>query len=243
MSTPIEDTEPDATALKDFLRSDAPKGSVQFEVSPEIAEELGQTAEASQRPAEEEPVRVRIPMDPTYAPDQPLVANMMHWTLQMPDLGVIEVSDFEKTLYLKAVDNDEPVIYEIELPMGPSKLTVRLKSRSVFEERSVFSALEAAGARGEFKDPAAVATKAQLLTAAVQVLAINNHTLTGLDLSPANWDIRKAAGIIEAHSNAVIGAMSGPRWGAVLTALRIFEIKVNLCNTNANNETFWKPAS
>lgn len=236
MNEPTAPPSPDD--LRDFLRSSAPPGAVQFEVPPELAAELPQLGGEAELP----PTRINVPLDPTYDPGQPTAASLMYWVMQLPNLGKIEVTDMEKTLYLKSVDNDAAVTCEITLPMGPTKVEIR--TRSVFEERAVLSALDtAAYIRKEFNDPAAVATRAQQLMGAVQLLAVNDKPLPLLDLAPAKGDILEAAKLIEEHAAKVINSMTGPRWNALLTALRIFEVKIKLCNDNANNETFWKPAS
>ena len=236
-------TDPDPSELKNFLRSEAPPGSVQFEAPPEVAAELEELATSADTP-EPEAARTEIPLDARFEPNQPTESNILHWTLKQPDLGVIKVEEFEKILYLKSVDSDTPLTLDISLPMGADKLKVEVCSRSVFEERAIFTALDiAAYERKEFHDPATFATRAQQLSAAVQVKAINSRAQPALDLSAAGADVRMAGDLIEQHATKVIGAMSGPRWGAILSALRIFEIKLKICNDNVNNETFWTPAS
>jgi len=240
--TPPPSAPSDPNDVRDFLRSDAPPGSVEFDLPADVAEDM--RANATPEDSEPPPERVDVPMSPIYDAEQSSVANILYWTMQLPNIGTVTVSDYEKTLYLKSVNNDAPVVFEITLPTGSDKLTVEIKSRSVFEERATFAALDiAAYERKDIHDPGAFATRSQQLCAAVQIISINGKALPELNLKQAGSSIREASKLIEAHTNHVIESMSGPRWGAVLTALRIFEVKVNLCNTNVNNETFWVPAS
>jgi hypothetical protein len=159
--------------------------------------------------------------------------------MELPDLGTIDVTPAEKTLYLKSLLNDEPAELSIELK---NQFQVLLRTRSVFQQKVIFEALQQEQTNNKISDIAAYATRAQLLCGAVSIIEINGRAFPQVTLDAATG-IEECGKMLLAHVSTNLETMNWVRWGAVLSALRIFETKIKLCNDNVNNESFWQPAS
>ena len=231
----------DPNEMREFLTASIPEGMIRFDVPQEVRDEI--LPEVAKPESESETAqRVEIPRDTTFDPQQPSINNVLFWTMQLPDIGEVKVTDTEKVLYLKAVLNDERVILPITLPIGNKEFTVEIQSRSVFEQNALFQHLEQASGTGEFKDPAAIISRAQQMATALMVHTVNGKEFKSVDLAGVT-STTEAGQRIYAHVVAVVEPMSAVYHNAIMTALRIFEVKMKLCGDNVNNESFWIPAS
>ena len=232
-------TEPNPDDVAAFLKSDAPPGSVSFQLDPEAAQSIVGDA----LPEVEEPkVRVEIPADTTFDPEGRTIQDVLFWTLEIPDIGKVEVTDPEKTLYLKALDNDDR--YQLTVDLKTKNFSATLRSRTVFEQKVIFESIQRDVDANLIRDPSSYLIRAQQLSVAVMLVEINGRLYTK-DASELQLPttIGEAIPVLNAFADQHIGRFSDVRWGALVTALRIFEIKCKLCNDNVNNDTFWEPAS
>jgi hypothetical protein len=227
---------PDPQDVSDFLKAESPS-QVRFEAPEQVREEiLAKTDEP------EPPVRVEIPMDPTFDPSNKTLEATMFWTAQLDSLGAVKVEDSEKSAYLKALLHDTPV--ELKVQVLDGRFVCLLRSRSVFDQKVIFAALTrlTKGENAEIQDLPTYITRAQMFTAAVALREINDEAFPQLDLDSTK-PVEEEVTRLLAHVVAHIEPLSLVRWGVAVQCCRIFEAKLKICNDQINNEAFWKPAS
>ena len=231
---PLEDVQAFLSAQPAQPAPDAP---MPIELEPQASAELG-IGEDKATPAE--PPAIEVPADPAMAPELPSQRKVVHWSMEAPDLGEIVVTDTEKRLYLKAALNESPLVWDIDIPGIDSTITVR--SRTNYETDVVFRTLREDEAAMLIKDPADFGTRLHQYCCAMQVMKIGSIALTPFDVPALGAEMGVVCSGLREHVLKHITPLNAPRWSLVMTAVRIFTIKENICNTNLANRNFWTPA-
>lgn len=224
---------PAAGAVREFLDGPTAKQPVKLELPEHIQKELAQAA----APPEVQ-TRTDTPLDPAMSMDAPNTRNFLTWAMTASDVGQVEVTDTEKALFLKAALNDEEVRFDIVIPLGDSTdFKVRCRTLTTAEMDLLFNALRDDEQNNRIQDPARYISNMQAYALAMQIVGVN-----GKDTEPfraANaYDI---AGL-RASVDALTSRTNHVRWHYLLTALRIFTIKIKLCTDAALNLDFWQTA-
>jgi hypothetical protein len=160
----------------------------------------------------------------------------------------ITVTDIEKSLFVKALLNDEPVRFQVELLGG--KLKVEMRSRTLHEQRRIFDVLNKDQSDGTIPpvqidgkaapDLAYQITRLNQYCMAFMIERVNGELFSDLKLTK-DCSVDDAQTKLHALVNEKIEGINGIRWSALLNAMRIFETKCAKMSTEANSEDFWKP--
>lgn len=170
--------------------------------------------------------------------DQETLSSLASWAMDINKLHV-EVTELEKALYLKAVINDEEIVLPITLANG---ITFSFRPLINYDMDVVNRALQLDQTEGLITGPAQYASYIQYYAAALQIKAINGQPRNAVTFNQPWPDTLEAAEQLRANVNEDIKKWTWPKWRAAVTALRIFEAKLALCNQNADNGNFWNPA-
>lgn len=178
----------------------------------------------------------------TYDPSINTQSGTFAWNLNLEAVGDVEVTDIEKSMYLKAVLNDEPVIFPIRLDMQSkgTHVTVEIRTLNNYEMDLVFWCLERDRQAGIIGNPATLATRIQYYAGGLQAMRINGTQLNNSSF-PVPGSMEKDGAELREFITQYVAKINWPRWQVILTALRIFEAKVKICNDAALNGNFWKP--
>jgi hypothetical protein len=210
-----------------------------------LDERINQTASTTQTVAEatpEQQPRMESEKNTTYDPSINTQSGTFAWNLNIDSVGDIEVTDLEKSMYLKAVLNDVPVILPISLEMGSgtTKVTVDIRTLSNYEMDLVFWCLDQDRKEGIIGNPATLATRIQYYAGGMQAIKVNSSQLSYISF-PEPGNMEEDGGKLRNHVRNMVAKINWPRWQIILTALRVFEAKVKICNDAALNGNFWKP--
>jgi hypothetical protein len=178
-----------------------------------------------------------------YDEDTPTSATVYAWSMGLPNLGEVVVTDLEKAKYLKAVLNDVPVILPISLEMGDDEagnIVVDLRTLSNYEMDVAFFAIQEDGKENRITGTAQMAGRLQQYAGAMQTVKFQNDMFNHIEF-PDPGEAKKDAIKLRDFTNKHISCMQWPRWQAILNALRIFETKIKICNDAALNGNFWTP--
>lgn len=186
--------------------------------------------------------RIETERNTTFDPNVSSQTGQYSWNLGVDGLGDVTVTDIEKSLYLKAVLNDVPVIFPITLDMASADTHVVITVRTLnnYEMDLVFWALEKDRAEGLLTNPSSLATRLQYYAGGLQVTSINNKQLSFLQF-PEPGVMEEDGVKLRTFVSKFINKINWPRWQVMLVALRIFEAKTKVCNDAALNGNFWKP--
>ena len=186
--------------------------------------------------------RIETDLNTTFDPNVNSQTGQYSWNLGVDGLGDVTVTDIEKSLYLKAVLNDVPVIFPITLDMASADTNVVVTVRTLnnYEMDLVFWALEKDRAEGLLTNPSSLATRLQYYAGGLQVTSINNKQLSYLQF-PDPGVMEEDGAKLRTFVGKFINRINWPRWQVMLVALRIFEAKTKVCNDAALNGNFWKP--
>jgi hypothetical protein len=236
------------------------------QLSPEAEEFIKSTAVARSVPADEAPKgapteelpvesekdeRIDTEISPLTDPAAPSMQNNQ-WVYSDAMLGDVKVSDFERTLYLKAAMNDTPVILDITLGQpGGASVRVKVRSLSHYEIDTIYRAVRQQIEDGvimvdEMKrvDAMQLNSWIQWYSACLQVVECQGKGLDSLSFnSTESTGIEVDAQRIRDHYRLKHREIQAPRWHAMLMAMRLFETKVKICNDSLANGNFWNPAS
>lgn len=182
--------------------------------------------------------KVEIPVNKDFDIPNPDDAIL---TAALIDPKTVTVNDSEKAVFIKSLLNDEPVRLKIEIYDG--QIRVDLRSRTIHEQRRIFDVLfldEKAG----IVHPANTAlfvTRMQQYCMLLMIERFNDQVFSDLQIGIEIDDVTAQAKFHEALKKTKLAEMNGPKWTAMLNAMRIFEAKCATLSTECANADFWKP--
>lgn len=226
-----EDNGVSPEEVQEFLKQQ--NQSVKLDLDPDTVGTL-ETGE-SQKKGEPTPVQD----DPLFDPKAPTMERQFDaWSLTAPNLEQVEVTEFERTLFLKASLTDQRVILPITLEALPQH-PIEVQSLTEEDMSLIYRLVHKKVADNELTGDAMYVSTVQSMTLALQVRRIGQAPFEAyLDLSKSDnpeKDLNRAA--------EALSRMSGARRQILLLAVRIFTLKLQLCTDNLTNGNFWNPRS
>ena len=173
-----------------------------------------------------------------FEPDKASLAHLSSWVFAAGNLQV-EVDAHDKALYLKSLFNDVPLELYIKLEMG---INCVIRATTNYELDVIYKALEKYSEENKIPGPAQYASLVQKCAAAIQIVKFGEQALSPPKFVYGQNHIDKDADELKNRIENVLGQWAWPKWNAALTALRIFEAKLALCNENARQSNFWQTA-
>lgn len=173
-----------------------------------------------------------------FEPDTTSLANLSSWVLDQGSLKV-EVDTADKSLYLKSLFNDIPLELNITLEMG---ISVTIRATTNYDIDVIVKTLEKYSEESKIPGPAQYANLVQKCAAALQIIKFGNTSLNPPKFCPEKDNVDDAAVALKNRIENELGRWAWPKWNAALTALRVFEGKLALCNENARKANFWQTA-
>jgi len=225
---------PDPEAVKQFIKDNSNKKEareVKLDLDP------ADLAPASKHTPKKQ---VDTPLDPTFTSDTPNANSQDPWVFTSPDEASVSVEQEEKDIFFKAVLNDDPVVMDIKVSLGPNPIPVRCRSLSNFEIDVIYAAIDKDRSAGNIVSTAQFMTMLQRYSIMLQVSSFNTKSLNAVSVT--GLEIPEAVEELQSKYNALVQGVDQARWQVILTALRLFSIKLKICNDNILNENFWCPA-
>ena len=105
----------------------------------------------------------------------------------------------------------------------------------------VYLAINKYSEEGKIPGASQYATKVQQCAVALQLVKYNNISQRYVKLDSQS-PVEKQIADLRSYVDNEISNWSWPKWQLVVTALRVFETKLSICNENVRNGNFWKPA-
>lgn len=172
-----------------------------------------------------------------FEPDKSSIAHLSSWVFSEGNLKV-EVDDKDKSYYMKSLLSDTPLTLIVNLEVG---ISFEIKALTNFELDVVFRTLETLSKEGDISGPAQYASLVQQCAAALQIVKFGDRALSPPQFAPGRV-MEDAVKELRARITYILGVWDWPKWQAAITALRIFEAKLALCNENARQANFWQTA-
>jgi hypothetical protein len=253
--------------VKDFLKQsnagtvekpvpDAPPGAP-LQVSPETLEALkksGSVVGFQPGPSIGEPIpeaakRVEVPQEAGLAAALQDVEPRLSWEVKNPVLGKIQITELERDLFIKAMFND--VALEWQIRVQPEWDPILVRSLNDFETDAIYRAVSM-DQKEEIERLGTAAPTMSLLSqlnTRVQGYAVCMHIveIPGKSFPVVRFEgdnlptLDDAAQQIRDRHKKLFQNMHPPRYNLLLNAIRIFDIKLNYCNTALANGDFIKP--
>lgn len=173
-----------------------------------------------------------------FEPDKASLAHLSAWVLSEGKVEVV-VDDRDKALYLKSLFHDKPLELPISLELG---IEVVIKALTNFELDIIFVTLEKFSESNKVTGPAQYASLVQQCAAALQLVKFGDTHLSPPVFEPGDISVQDAAAVLKTRIETVLARWDWPKWQTAITALRIFEAKLSLCNENARRANFWQTA-
>jgi hypothetical protein len=157
------------------------------------------------------------------------------FTAMVADLGKVEVSAYEKDLFIKALLNDTTFTTVSKVLGG--RISIKIKSRNLYNDNLIFKALTKDEADRVFVGIEGMLQRMQAYIAAAQISEINgkdyNLDISNEDSFEVNYE--KLGQHLKKYDS-----MQTHMWAAIVLAVRIHEYKTKICMDNLNNENFWE---
>jgi hypothetical protein len=182
--------------------------------------------------------KVEAERNKLFEPDKASLAHLSSWVFAAGNLQV-EVDAMDKSLYLKSLFNDVPLELNVKLEMGISCV---IRATTNYELDVIYKALEKYSEENKIPGPAQYASLVQKCAAAIQIIKFGDQVLSPPKYVYGENNIDTDADDLKNRIENVLGQWAWPKWNAALTALRIFEAKLALCNENARQANFWQTA-
>lgn len=173
-----------------------------------------------------------------FEPDTASLAHLSSWVFDKGNLKV-EVEPHDKSLYIKSILNDVPLELNIKLEMG---INLIIRATTNYDLDVIFKTLEKYSEESKIPGPAQYASLVQKCAAALQIVKFGDSVLDAPKFVYGTHSLEHDANVLKDRIENVLGKWAWPKWNAALTALRIFETKLALCNENARQSNFWQTA-
>lgn len=258
--------EPNTTGMEDEVKAfisgktagtvERPAGDegVPLQVSKETLEALqkmGKIVDGPQPTSIGEPLKeIDVPRDSSLiaATQEPI--RKLTWEVATPTMGKVAITQLDRDLYFKAVNNDVAVEFQITVHDSLDPVTVR--SLSNFETDAVYRAVAL--------DQEEEAGKSTAINAGLTLLShINNKlqnyavclhlvTMPGKRIPELRFEegrlpsLDDAANQIRERYKTLFTTMHPPRYHMLLNAIRLFDVKLQYCNNAFANGGFTNPA-
>jgi len=230
-----------------YLRKEQWKGAdTEVLVEAELTEEerdtiLGKrstTHHESNLPTKGEPVaredgkeEPELPMNPMFNRETPNLENQLWQTLINGEYTKIEVTETERVIYFRSMIMDTACKFDIVLNYGEN-VPVQIKNCSNFELNVVKTALDLADKEGKIGTQSELFTLAQYYMAAVRWIGFNEQPVEAFKCD-TDASIEQNAQNLRTFAQAKILPINGAKWGAILTALMVYEAKIRACGDAA----------
>ena len=167
------------------------------------------------------------------------ITALNSWAHNVDNTPVV-VTDQDKSLYFKSLLTDSPLELDVKLDIGEGfNLAFRSLNNNDFE--IVYLAINKYSEEGKIPGASQYATKVQQCAVALQLVKYNNISQRYVKLDSQS-PVEKQIADLRSYVDNEISNWSWPKWQLVVTALRVFETKLSICNENVRNGNFWKPA-
>lgn len=180
--------------------------------------------------------------DPSFATNLtgPSMDNVTSWAYEDDSyLGKVEVTDEDKTYYLKAALNDTELRLDVALGDGTVKVTCRTVTNT--EAEILFRALKKLEDAGRITSGVQQFSYMRWLNICMQVVAVNGKQLHPLRFNK-EADLDTAADALIARYQQTFADFNQVTWQLMQVACRVFECKQKICNDNLANLDFWQLA-
>lgn len=201
-------------------------------------DELRKQSEEDQKANKELKDRVEEDRNKLFEPDTTSLAHLSSWVFDQGNLKV-EVDSQDKALYIKSILNDVPLELNIKLEMG---INLVIRSTTNYDLDVVFKTLEKYSEESKIPGPAQYASLVQKCAAALQIIKFGDVSLDAPRFVYGQNSLDQDADALKNRIENILGKWAWPKWNAAVTALRIFETKLALCNENARQSNFWQTA-
>jgi len=189
--------------------------------------------------SEKEPEKdIKVPKDNTFDENPDSMDSIMREALS-PDPDLVSLEDSDKNAYIKAVLNDKPVILETSLLN--SKMSVKIRSRTSWEQTCMYAALKQDQEEFLVTDLATVIIQLQKYGCALMVTEVNGEVFSDLELDQKDG-LEESIKKLKSAKDEKIEVLSMPKWALLLNSLRVFESKLSRMGTECLNANFWEPA-
>jgi len=149
------------------------------------------------------------------------------------------VEPHDKALYLKSILNDVPLEFNIKLEMGVNLL---IRATTNYDLDVIFKTLEKYSEESKIPGPAQYASLVQKCAAALQIIKFGDTVIDAPRFVYGQNSLEQDATTLKERIDNFLGKWTWSKWNAAITALRIFEAKLALCNENARQANFWQTA-
>jgi len=232
-------TQIDPEQVKKFIAESANREAPPPEIAESVSYDEIKAAQAeSEKDIKELHDNVDSQRSKLFEPDKASLAHLSSWVFESGDLKV-DVEELDKSMYMKALLNDSELQLDVNLDIGAS---LRFRALSNFDFEAVFAALKKLSEAGEITGPSQYATKVQQAAAALQLVSYCGKSQDYISFNKPYPTLDDAADRIINFMRGDMAQWGWPKWQCVITALRIFETKLAICNENIRNGNFWKPA-
>jgi hypothetical protein len=201
-------------------------------------EEARKQAEEEQAKIKDLQERVEEDRNKLFEPDMASLSHLSSWAFDNGNLKV-EVDNQDKALYLKSLLNDVPLELNIKLEMGISFV---IRATTNYDLDIIFKTLEKYSEESKIPGPAQYASLVQKCAAALQIVKVGDINMDPPKFVYGKSSVEADANLLKERIETILGGWAWPKWNAALTALRVFEAKLAMCNENARQSNFWQTA-
>jgi hypothetical protein len=160
------------------------------------------------------------------------------FTALVADIGKVEVSNYEKDLFIKSILNDTK--FNTTSYVLGGRLPIEVKSRTMFTDKLVFDSLNKDEKDKKVVGMDSMVFRLQMYMAACQLKSYGAKN-TNFEPDPTK-DFDHNYEQLNTHVDKVLHDIPVHIWGAIVMGIRIHEYKSKICLDNLNNENFWESA-
>lgn len=203
----------------------------------DISDDKSQAGKAT----DETTAPVSTPIAAPFTPDSENLNDFLAWTFKSATIPNVSVSDYEKTIFFKALLNDSEFELDIEFDLV-EKFTVSVRGLTALEQKLIASALKLDSEEKLIDGLHGFTAFMQQYCLLYQVLLINNKPFDRIELDKhPNFSYKDHVDLLRQKMRETIDRMPSFKLMTLIKSVIIFEIKQKLLHDGLVNRNFWKP--
>jgi len=230
------------------LSTEEPRVQKNFDLAPEaheqLKEALGNANISNSKEAKSvdtEAEKADTPIAQPFNPESENLNDFLAWTFKSATIPNVSVTDYEKTLFFKALLNDTEFELDVDFDLI-EKYTVSIRGLTAFEQKLVASALKLDSDEKLIDGVHGFTAFMQQYCLLYQVLAINNKPFNRIELDKfPTFGYADHVEHLRKQMREIVDKMPSFKLITLIKAVIIFEIKQKLLHDGLVNRNFWKP--
>lgn len=234
--------------LLNNLSTEEPRFQKNFDLKPDEHEKLKEAlgnadirGPKDDSDQENKSPKINTPIAQPFTPESENLNDFLSWTFKSATVPDTTVTEYEKTIFFKALLNDTEFELDIEFDLF-EKYVVSVRGLTSFEQKIIAAALKYDSDEKLIDGLHGFTAFMQQYCLLYQIQTINDKPFNRIEVDKfSSWSYKQHVDHLRQQMREVIDKMPSFKLITLIKAVIIFEIKQKLLHDGLVNRNFWKP--